>query len=111
MGYDGLVTGAIARQLQKNLQDGKIEKIYQPEKDEIILHVNKSKEKHRLYISANGSHARMHLTVNDHANPQNPMAFCMLLRKHFQGGRITAIRQVDSERIVEILIDHINEMG
>ncbi|MDD2215115.1 MAG: NFACT RNA binding domain-containing protein, partial [Eubacteriales bacterium] len=42
---------------------------------------------------------------------QNPMAFCMLLRKHFQGGRITAIRQVDSERIVEILIDHINEMG
>jgi len=64
-----------------------------------------------LYISANSSHARIHLISESTSNPLNPLGFCMLLRKHIQGGRISGILQKDSERIVEISIDTINELG
>lgn len=111
MSFDGIVTGAVTRQLQAKLTGGKIEKIYQPEADEIILHIHSGKEKYRLYISSNSSHARMHLIDTAGANPQNPMGFCMLLRKHLQGGRISAINQKDSERIVEMSVSTINELG
>lgn len=111
MSFDGIVTGAVTRQLQEKLTGGKIEKIYQPEADEIILYIHAGKEKYRLYISSNSSHARIHLIDATGANPQNPMGFCMLLRKHLQGGRISTISQKDSERIVEISVSTINELG
>ena len=111
MSFDGLVTGAVARQLNSLLAGGKIEKIYQPEPDEVTLQIHKGKERHRLYISTNSSHARLHLTARAEQNPPSPSAFCMLLRKHIQGGRIASIVQKESERVVEILIDTINEMG
>lgn len=106
-----MVTGAIARQLDAKLTGGKIEKIYQPEADEIIIYIHSGKENYMLYISSNSSHARMHLITKKDSNPQNPMGFCMLLRKHLQGGRITGIQQKDSERIIEISVDTINELG
>ncbi|MDD2189563.1 MAG: NFACT RNA binding domain-containing protein [Eubacteriales bacterium] len=111
MSFDGMVTGAVVHQLQKLLIGGKIEKIYQPEADEIILNIHSGRENHKLYISANSSHSRIHLISETTANPLNPMGFCMLLRKHIQGGRITDIKQMDSERIIEISIDTINELG
>ncbi len=113
MAYDGLVAGAMAVYLQETLAGGKIEKIYQPEAEELTFLIHAGREKRRLYISTNSGHARMHLLEEDReqANPQNPTAFCMLLRKHFQGGRIKAVRQVESERIIEIHADHVDEMG
>ncbi|QOX62540.1 fibronectin/fibrinogen-binding protein [Anoxybacterium hadale] len=111
MSFDGMVTGAVVSQLQGCLTGGKIEKIYQPEADEIILNIHSGKENQKLYISSNSSHARLHLISETSANPLNPMGFCMLLRKHIQGGRITAVHQRDSERIVEFFIDTINELG
>nr|MBP6492507.1 NFACT family protein [Clostridia bacterium] len=111
MSFDGMVTGAVAHQLSSLLTGGKIEKIYQPEADEIILNIHSGRDNHKLYISSNSSHARIHLIKETTSNPMNPMGFCMLLRKHLQGGRITAIQQMDSERIVEISVDTINEMG
>ena len=111
MSFDGMVTGAVVSQLKSCLTGGKIEKIYQPEADEIILNIHCGKENHKLYISCNSGHARIHLTKETTSNPLNPMGFCMLLRKHIQGGRITAVSQKDSERIVEFFIDTINELG
>ncbi len=111
MGYDGLVAGAIALQLDDILSGGRIEKIYQPEKDGLVLHIHANKRKHLLYVSANGNYARMHLTASESTNPRNPTAFCMLLRKHFQGGRIAKISQVDSERIIILSVDHYDELG
>ena len=111
MSFDGIVTGAVVHQLNHTLVGGKIEKIYQPEADEIILNVHSGRENYKLYISSNSSHARMHLITDTTSNPLNPMGFCMLLRKHLQGGRITAIQQKDSERIIEISVDTINELG
>ncbi len=106
-----MVTGAVVHQLSNLLTGGKIEKIYQPEADEIILNVHAGRDNHKLYISSNSSHARLHLITETTSNPLNPMGFCMLLRKHLQGGRITDIQQRDSERIVEICVDTINELG
>ncbi len=92
---------------------GKIEKIYQPDGDELIIHIHATGKRHRLYISSNSGHARMHLleVEKEQKNPQNPAAFCMLLRKHFQGARIKSIHQVESERIIELDVDSINELG
>ncbi len=111
MSFDGMVTGAVAHHLNRVLSGGKIEKIYQPEADEIVLNVHAGRENHKLYISSNSSHARIHLIRETTSNPLNPSGFCMLLRKHLQGGRITAVRQKESERIVEIFIDTVNELG
>jgi len=111
MSFDGMVTGAVVHQLNRTLIGGKIEKIYQPEADEIVLNVHSGRENYKLYISSNSGHARLHLITETTSNPLNPMGFCMLLRKHIQGGRITDIRQKDSERIVEISVDTINELG
>jgi predicted ribosome quality control (RQC) complex YloA/Tae2 family protein len=111
MSFDGMVTGAVVRQLDRALAGGKIEKIYQPEADEIILNIHSPGENRKLYISSNSSHARIHLIRETASNPLNPSGFCMLLRKHLQGGRITSVTQKDSERIVEICADTVNELG
>jgi predicted ribosome quality control (RQC) complex YloA/Tae2 family protein len=112
MNFDGFVTGAVVCELQKALIGGRIEKIYQPEADELVFHIHSGANKHRLYLSASGGHARLHLLKEkEQGNPQTPFAFCMLLRKHLQGGRIAGIRQVESERIVQIDVNHPDEMG
>jgi len=111
MPFDGIVTAAIARELDSKLAGGKIEKIYQPESDEILIHIHAGRSAFKLLISSNSSHARIYLTNAPKANPQNPAAFCMLMRKHLQNGRILSVSQKDTERIIEITIDTINEMG
>lgn len=111
MSFDGMVTNAVAIEINGLLTGGKIEKIYQPEQDELIFHIHGNREHYKLYLSSNSGHARMHLITTSGSNPQHPMAFCMLLRKHLQGGRITSILQRDTERIIELSIDTINELG
>lgn len=111
MAFDGIVTTAVVRDLQENLTGGRIDRIYQPSADEIILQVRRGREKYRLYISANTSHAGLYFISEKDTNPQNPPAFCMLMRKHMQSARIRAVRQVESERIIEIDTDAVNELG
>ncbi len=111
MSFDGIVTGAVARQLQRLLTGARIERIYQPESDEILLHCHAGRSKYKLYLSANSAHCRVHLTEAADSNPPNPSAFCMLLRKHLQGGRIAGVEQKGSDRILEISVDTVNELG
>ncbi len=111
MAFDGIVTTAVVKELSDKLVGGRIDKIYQPSAEEIILHVHSGKEKYRLYLSAGTNHAGAYLTSEPSSNPQTPPGFCMLLRKHLQGARIRNIIQVDSERIIEILTDATNELG
>jgi len=111
MAFDGMVTTAVVAELNSRLLNGKIDKVYQPAAEEIILQVHCGREKYRLYISANTNHASIYLTNEKSSNPQTPPAFCMLLRKHLHQARIREIRQVDSERIVEIYTDSVNELG
>lgn len=111
MPFDGMVVSAIALELRKKIIQGKIDKIYQPETDEINIFIRCFKEKYNLLLSASSSHPRIHLTKADKVNPQQPPMFCMLLRKHLQGGRILDIRQKEFERIIEIDIESYDELG
>jgi predicted ribosome quality control (RQC) complex YloA/Tae2 family protein len=111
MSYDGFVAAAVVRQLKNTICGCRIDKIYQPEKEELLLQIHGSGAKYRLLLSASGGNARVHLTENEYSNPENPSAFCMLLRKHFQGGKIADVRQLGSERVIEIIVEHMNEMG
>lgn len=111
MAYDGIITYSIAKELENGIVMGKIEKVYQPGPEELLLHIHTKSGNVRLFMSCNSMSARVCLTDNRYANPDQPPTFCMLMRKHIQGGRITAVRQKDSERIIEIDIEAQNELG
>ena len=111
MAYDGLVTWAMVRELQETILLGKIEKVYQPEADELVIHIHTKKGNRKLYASCGSAHARVHFITENPVNPPAPLAFCMLLRKHLQGGRIIDIQQHGSERVIEISIETLNELG
>lgn len=111
MAYDGFVIGALANELDRALAGGRIDKIYQPETDELLLRINNAGSKFHLLLSANGMSPRLHLTDHLPENPEQPPAFCMLLRKLFQNGRILSIRQRSSDRIIDIRISSPDEMG
>ena len=100
MSFDGVITGAIAEEIKSRILGGKIEKIYQPENDELVFHIHAQGTGHRLYASCNSSHPRIHFIREIPENPSSPLAFCMLLRKHLQSGRNLDVRQKDSERII-----------
>lgn len=111
MAFDGFVTGAMAFELAEKLTYGKVDKIYQPEKNELVLFIHTKEGKYRLYISADTNHAGIYITDEDFTNPSQPPAFCMLMRKHLIGGRIADICQKDRERIIEIIFETRDELG
>ena len=111
MAFDGVMTAAVVYELNHILQGGKIEKVYQPEAEELVFNIHSKSGKLKLYISSSGNHAGIYISSESFSNPASPSAFCMLLRKHLQSGRITDIRQVGSERIVEIYIETMDELG
>ena len=119
MPFDGFVVGAIAKELNNKLTGGKIEKIYQPARDELLFHINvppmnnssQNRQRYDLLISSNSSLPRIYITDLRQGNPQNPPAFCMLLRKHLLNGRITSVAQIGEERILKIDISARNELG
>ena len=111
MAFDGIVTRAMVRELQDRILLGKIEKVYQPEADELVFHIHTKNGNVKLLASAGSAHARLCFITENPVNPPAPLAFCMLLRKHLQGGRITEITQKDSERIIEISLETLNELG
>ena len=88
MPFDGITAFAMRRELEKQLLGGRIDKIYQPEADEIILNIRSQGKMQRLLLTANASHARLHLTEQKPETPLQPPMFCMLFRKHFTGGNI-----------------------
>lgn len=115
MAFDGLVISNIIDECNQRLVEGRIYKIYQPENDELILIIRNNKDKnretYRLLLSANASLPLFYLTEETKGNPLNAPNFCMLLRKHIQNGRIMSIEQPGFERIIDISIEHLNELG
>lgn len=111
MPLDASAVRCAAYEIDNILKGGRIEKIYQPERDEIILAVKSPKGSYRLVISANSANPRLYITDTVKENPQEPPMFCMLMRKHISSGRITEVKSVDFERITDITIEARNEMG
>lgn len=111
MAFDGLFTRAITHEIANSLQTGRISKIYQPSKYEILLHIRANGKNQKLLLSAHPTYARMHLTTQNYDSPALPPMFCMLLRKHLEGGFIEKIEQIDLERMIQITIRSRNEIG
>lgn len=110
MAYDALSLSVLTKEFAHTLIGGKITKIYQPEKDEIVLFVF-NKQTYKLLISSNAGVNRIHLTQAVFDNPKTAPSFCMLLRKHVTNAVIIDIRQMPYERVVEIELSVCDELG
>jgi predicted ribosome quality control (RQC) complex YloA/Tae2 family protein len=111
MALDGLVVSNIVYELKEKLIDGRISKISQPEKDELVLTIKSNRENYKLFLSANASLPLIYLTEETKQNPMTAPGFCMLLRKHLNSARILDIIQPGLERIIQFKIEHLNELG
>ena len=111
MAFDGIVTKAVVSELNTCLINGKINKIFEPNKNEILLGIYSSGKNYCLNISIDSVNYRINLTTNSKPNPQNVLNFCMVLRKHLTGGTIKRIYSNGLERIVFIDIDVYNELN
>lgn len=110
MAFDGIVIANIVRDLSHTLTGGRITKISQPEKDELILTV-KNYDSYKLFLCASASLPLVYLTQATKPNPITAPNFCMLLRKHFNSARILSVTQPGLERIIDIAVEHLDEMG
>ncbi|MEG1527632.1 MAG: NFACT RNA binding domain-containing protein [Clostridia bacterium] len=110
MAYDSLSVSILTKELNNILQGGKITKIFQPEKDEIILNIF-NKANYKLLISVNPSINHIHLVDTNKENPKIAPTFCMLLRKYLTNASISSVTQMPYERLIEFTIRTHNELG
>ena len=111
MPLDALCLSGLVHELNTALAGAKIDKIHQPGRDEVVLAVRTTQGNAKLLLSANPSHPRPQLTEIARENPDSPPMFCMLLRKHLNGGRILEINQPPLERVVEFRLETLDELG
>lgn len=110
MALDGIFLNSIKDDLNNKLIGGRIDKIYQPDKNEIIISVRNGGENYKLLITSVSSNPRVQLTNITRKNPEQPPMFCMLMRKHLAGSYIREIKQIDFDRIIEITFECKDEL-
>lgn len=111
MALDGLVIHSIVDELSNKLVGGKIDKVFQPESDELVLNIRNNPNNYKLVLSASPSNPRVYIANRyKKENPKKAPVFCMLFRKHIQGGTITSVTQVGFERIVKISVESLDEL-
>ncbi|MDO4623210.1 MAG: NFACT RNA binding domain-containing protein [Eubacteriales bacterium] len=111
MAFDGITVAALAKEIDETITGGRISKIIQPESDELILTIKNNSKQYRLLLSSGASLPLVFLTQNNKQAPMNAPNFCMLLRKHLNGGRILSVEQPGLERILILTVEHRDEMG
>ena len=111
MALDGIVIANIRQELEQKLTGGRLYKIAQPESDELLLTVKTQTGQYRLVISANASLPLIYLKQENKPSPMTAPNFCMLLRKHLNNGRIVSVTQPGLERIIDIEVEHLNDLG
>lgn len=117
MPFDGIVTKSIVNELSEILVGSRVEKVFQPEADEIIVNIRTQGSRQaqgqnlKLLLSCSANYPRVHLTELQKENPAAAPAFSMLLRKHLSGGKITSVEFFDYERIVSISVESPNDIG
>jgi len=107
---DGAFLYAVKSEIEF-LRGARVEKVYQPSRDEIIIGFRTRQGAYRLLISANANNSRVHITEIAVDNPRVPPMFCMLMRKHIGGGKLIDIRQDGLERILYLDFECVNELG
>ena len=108
---DGITFYHLAKELDWLLSGGRVDKIQQPERDEIIITLRCPGENRALLLSASADCGRAHITAQKKANPLEPPQLCMLMRKHLIGGRLTSVKQNYSDRVLEFVFEHTDELG
>ena len=111
MSFDGMVTYAAVQEFKDKLTLGKIEKIYQPQPEQLLFNIHTKQGKQKLFVSSAGNHSAAYLVNETPENPQEPPVFCMVLRKHLSAARISNIVQHENDRIIEIIMETVNELG
>lgn len=111
MALDGIYLHSLVNNLQNLVLNAKIDKINQPEKDEIILTFRKDRKNLKLLISASSKFPRIHLTNTNKVNPIKASTFTMVLRKYLTGGTITSFEQLNGDRILKLNIESTDELG
>lgn len=111
MSFDGLFTHAMAKELSASLKGGRINKVHQPYKSEIILTIRANGANQKLLLSAHPSNARVQLTNEAYENPSEPPMFCMLLRKHLEGYILEDVYQAEMDRMLIFEVKGRNEIG
>lgn len=110
MALDGIMIHHTANELSGALVGGKIEKIQQPSRDELIItfHSNGTK---RLLICTRADCPRVGITKSQLENPAQPPMYCMLLRKRLGHGKLTAIEQLGTDRVLRLSFECFGELG
>ena len=111
MAFDAGMLSAVINEINVLSGGARIEKVYQPSKDEIIIQMRSFEGGKRLLINAGGNNPRIGFTEASRENPQNPPMFCMLLRKHLSGAKLDGVRQAGFERVVFLDFTTRDEMG
>jgi len=110
MAFDAFYLSRVLDEIRA-LEEPRVEKIHQPSRDTVIFHLRHRQGREKLLFSPNPAAPRLHLTAANPENPPEPPMFCMLLRKHLSGGRLTAIQQLPMERCAIFTFQCIDEMG
>ena len=110
MAFDAFYMGAVLEEIRQ-LTSPRVEKIHQPSRDTVIIHLRHGEGRAKLLIAANPTAPRLHLTAANPENPAEPPMFCMLLRKHLMGARLNSLSQPPMERCVTFTFDCTDEMG
>ena len=111
MPFDGITINCLVNELNNKLSGGRVDKIHQPERSEIVMHIRSLGGNYKLLLCANPSFPRVHITSTTKENPASPPMFCMLLRKHLANGKIVGFEQVGFERIIKMNIESTDELG
>lgn len=111
MALDGAFLYRIKQEIEAVAIGCRVDKIAQPARDEIILHLRWRGDGAKLLISAGAGNARIHFTASSPENPKQPPMFCMLLRKHLSSAKLTAIKQIGLDRVLLLHFETTNELG
>ena len=111
MPLDGYFLHFLTGELQGQLIGSRVEKVHQPSKHEVVLHLRGYRTACRLFLSASPNSPRLHITAFAPENPAKPPMLCMLLRKHLIGAKLRAVTQAGLDRTVFLDFDATNEIG
>ena len=111
MPLDGFTLHFLTEELRRDIVGCRVEKVHQPSKDELVMHLRDRNGAKKLFLSASANSPRVHLTSRAPENPAVPPMFCMLMRKHLTSAQITDVRQNGLDRVLAIDFSATNELG
>ena len=111
MAFDAFFLSAVMEEIRDRTAEARVDKIHQPSRDTVILHLKCREGRQKLLFALNPTAPRLHLTTSNPENPAEPPMFCMLLRKHLLGARLLRAEQIPMERCAIFTFDCIDEMG